>query len=154
MGIELEARKNLGFLGAPLAPLTVFANGTLMHSAITIGDDARLAKEERAMVGQAPYVVNAGVTYASESGRASATLLFNQVGRRIVTASEAPLPVTYEEPRGVLDLSLRFPIWQQLSGKFDARNLLDSEYLQTQGTVTRESYHAGRVFQFGLSWQP
>ncbi|HEX3159575.1 MAG TPA: TonB-dependent receptor [Gemmatimonadaceae bacterium] len=154
VGIELEARKNLGFLGAPLAPLTVFANGTLMHSEITIGDDARLAKEERAMVGQAPYVVNAGVTYASESGRASATLLFNQVGRRIVTASEAPLPVTYEEPRGVLDLSLRFPIWQQLSGKFDARNLLDSEYLQTQGTVTRESYHAGRVFQFGLSWQP
>ena len=153
VGIELEARKNLGFLAAPLAPVTVFANGTIMNSQITIGDDERLAKEERAMVGQAPYVVNVGATYASEGGT-SATLLFNQVGRRIVAASQAPLPVTYEEPRGVLDFSLRFPIWQQLSGMLDARNLLDSQYLQTQGTVTRESYYAGRVFQIGLSWQP
>jgi hypothetical protein len=41
-----------------------------------------------------------------------------------------------------------------VSGRFDARNLLDAEYRIEQGPVTRESYFVGRTFSVGLNWQP
>ena len=53
----------------------------------------------------------------------------------------------------MFDLSLRFPVRGDVTGKLDARNLLDEPYRVTQGTVTRESYRAGRVFALGLQWQ-
>lgn len=154
LGLELEARAGLDRIASTLAPLSLFSNVTLMKSRVQLGGDARVADEERAMVGQAPVVVNAGITYAASTSPLSATLLFNHVGRRIVSASQRPLPVTYEAARSVLDLSLRFPIASALAGKFDARNLLDKPYVQTQGTVTREYYRAGRVYTLGLTWNP
>ena len=154
LGVELEARTGLDRLGQVFAPFSVFSNMTFMRSEIRLGDDPRVAKEDRAMVGQAPSVINAGLSYAARGSDFTATMLFNRVGRRILSASQRPLPVTYEESRSVLDLSLRFPVIARLSAKFDARNLLDRDYLQTQGTVTRESYHAGRVYTLGLTWRP
>jgi hypothetical protein len=107
------------------------------------------------MVGQAPYVINAGLTYASDGGSTSATLLFNRTGERIDAAGDLPLPDVVQVPRNVLDLSLRFPLLVKgLSGRFDARNLLDEPFTTVQGTVTRESWKASRVFQFGLVWKP
>ncbi len=153
LGVELEARTGLDRLGQAFAPFSIFSNMTFMRSEIRLGDDPRVAKEDRAMVGQAPFVVNAGLSYASQSRPLNATLLFNRVGRRIVSASQRPLPVTYEEPRSVLDFSARLPIMSRVSAKFDARNLLDQAYRQTQGIVTRESYTSGRVYTLGLTWQ-
>ncbi len=154
LGIELEARAGLDRLGQAFAPFTVFSNLTFMRSEVRLGNDPRVAQEDRAMVGQAPSVVNAGLSYASASRPLSATLLFNRVGRRIVSASQRPLPVTYEESRSVLDFSARIPLVARVAAKFDARNLLDQPYRQTQGVVTRESYTAGRVYTLGLSWLP
>jgi len=129
---------------------------TLMNSEITLDDSSRAAatNPKRTMVGQAPYVLNLGVTGSTESGRASATLLFNRVGERIDAAGDLPLPDVKELPRNVLDLSLRFPIVNALSGRFDARNLLDAPYETVQGTVVRERYLVGRTFQLGFVWKP
>ena len=154
VGLELEARTGLDRIGSFFEPLALFTNVTLMHSRVKLGGDPRVAVEERPMVGQAPVVANAGLTYSARNSPLSATVLFNHVGRRIVSASQLPLPVTYESARSVLDLSLRFPIMSSLAGKFDARNLLDEPYVQTQGTVTRESFRAGRVYTLGLTWNP
>jgi outer membrane receptor protein involved in Fe transport len=151
-GVELELRKHLGFLGEPLRDLTLFTNATVMRSDVTIGtSEASKTNDERAMVGQAPYVVNAGLTWATLGG-VSATALYNRVGRRIVSAAESPLPDVYEEPRDVIDLSLRFPIAGTLSGRVDAKNLLDEAHVVTQGDVLRESYRTGRSFTMGFSW--
>jgi hypothetical protein len=153
-GVEVEARKGLGFLSPALQPFSLFANATVMESKIEVGAlGAGSTDDSRAMVGQAPYVVNAGLTYADESGRTSVTALYNVVGRRIYSASLLPLPNVYEEARNVLDLSLRFPVFRGVSGKLDARNVLDEPYEVTQGTVTRESYRSGRVFTAGLTWR-
>ena len=106
------------------------------------------------MVGQAPYVVNAGLTYTSLTGSTSATVLFNRTGERIDAAGDQPLPDIVLKPRNLVDLSLRFPLVGSVSGRFDARNLLDAPYEALQGTVTRESYRQGRVLQAGLQWRP
>ena len=137
-GLELEARKRLPH------GLTTFVNATIIESQIEIDDP-------RAMVGQSPYVVNVGTTYASASGAVSATALYNVTGKRIVSAAERPLPDVYEQARQVVDLALRFPLNRRLAGRIDLKNVLDSPYHATQGVATREYYTSGRVLSFGLT---
>jgi outer membrane receptor protein involved in Fe transport len=153
-GVELEVRKSLGVVAGALEPFMLFANTTLMQSDITPGSDSlsALTSSNRAMVGQAKYVVNAGLTYSNFTGSVNATVLWNVVGPRIVEAGIDPRPDTYERERHVLDLSLRLPAFAGLSMKLDARNLLDTEYRFTQGTVVRHRYTAGRTFALGFSW--
>jgi len=156
IGVEAELRKGLGFIAGALRPIGVFANATLMKSEVELGA-RRLSSTNanRRMVGQAPYVINSGVTYTSTGGAASATLLYNRVGERIVSAGADPLPDVIEKPRDVLDFSLRFPLFfSGLAGRLDGRNLLDARHLVTQGPVVRESYLTGRGFAFGVTWQP
>jgi outer membrane receptor protein involved in Fe transport len=108
----------------------------------------------RAMVGQAPYMINAGATWNSNSGTTSATLLYNTVGPRIIDAGVVPLPDVKEQARHVVDFSLRFPVAGSFSGRIDAKNLLDAQYRILQGPVTRESYYVGRTLSLGFSYQP
>ena len=105
-------RKGLGFLGTVLSPLTLFSNVTLMHSEIALdpASQASATNLKRRMVGQAPYVINAGLSYVSGSGSTSATVLFNRIGDRIDAAGDSPLPDVVEQARNVLDFSLRFPL--------------------------------------------
>ncbi len=59
--------------------MALFANVTLMKSRINTGNSplSALTNDERPMVGQAPYVVNAGLSWAGGEGATSATLLYN-----------------------------------------------------------------------------
>jgi TonB dependent receptor/Carboxypeptidase regulatory-like domain/TonB-dependent Receptor Plug Domain len=151
-GAEIELRKRLGTLAEALEPLSFFTNATIMQSEIRLPEDAA-TNPDRAMVGQAPYVLNAGLTWAGETGATSATVLYNIVGKRIFSASETPLPEIYEQARNVLDLSLRFGLPGAFSAKLDVKNVLDEPYELTQGSVQREYYRAGRVLSLGLSWK-
>lgn len=150
VGVEMEARKHLG------SPLTLFSNVTLMKSTITPGnnDISALTSADRPMVGQAPYVVNAGLSYENSTGELSATALYNVVGRRITATGTKPTPDTYLEPRNIVDFSLRFPLWAATSAKFNAGNLFNAEYKEVAGGITRLSYRTGRVFSLGLTWTP
>ncbi len=70
-GVELELRKRLGFLSPALDPMSMFANATLMRSRINTSNStlSALTNDNRPMVGQAPYVVNAGMTWTSDLRR-------------------------------------------------------------------------------------
>lgn len=150
-GVELEARKNLASLASALDGLTVFGNVTLMRSNIDIGAGSSAnTNAQRPMMGQAPYVVNAGGTWANTSGNVSATLLYSVVGRRITAAGAVPFPDIYEQPRNLVDLSLRAPLFSSLSLRVDARNLMDAPYRFTQGGFTRQEWRVGRQFSLGL----
>src|SRR5690606_1114077 len=147
-GIEVDVRKNAGFVTESLRNVTLFANVTITESRIDTGNStlSALTKRERPMVGHAPYVVNAGFTWAGDEVAASATMLYNVVGPRLVSAAVAPVRVdTYERPRHQLDVSVRFPIGRGLSGKLDVTNLLDSVHEERQGDVIRYRYRTGRT---------
>jgi TonB-dependent receptor-like protein/carboxypeptidase family protein len=155
-GLEVELRKGLGFLVSALQPWSVFSNVTLIRSRINTSNSSlsALTNDERPMVGQAPYVVNTGLSYSNRGGSTNATLLFNVVGKRIASAAVAPLNGdTYEQPRPQLDFSLRFPMHGGINGKLDATNLLDAPYEERQGSVIRYRYTTGRSFSLGASWQ-
>jgi TonB-dependent receptor len=150
-GIEAEARSNLGSISEALRPLTVFGNLTLMNSEIDIGEGVSAnTNAQRPMMGQAPYVVNTGVTWSNLGGDRSATLLYSVVGRRITSAGTVPYPDLYEQPRNLVDLSIRYPLLRTLSLRADARNLLDAPYRFVQGGFTRQEWRAGRQFSFGM----
>lgn len=151
-GVELELRRGLGVFASPLEPLTFFSNVTVMKSQIHLFPNTLAAATNlsRPMVGQAPYVANAGLTYASRGGASTATILFNRVGERITAAGGSPLPDVIEQPRNVLDLSVRHAITSGVTIRGDFKNILDAPYEVLQGTVTREFYRTGRTLHFGL----
>lgn len=151
-GVEVELRKGLGFLGGLLDPIHFFTNATVMDSRVVYGD----VTEDRAMVGQAPYVLNTGLTYAAPGGGMSATVLYNVVGRRVVNVrpSGEQIPDVFEMPGHAFDIALRFPLLSRMSMKLDAKNLLDSPYEVMQGTVTREYHRPGRSFAVGVTYTP
>jgi len=155
LGVEIEARKGLATLGRWAEPLTVFSNVTLMRSSVNLDtlQGLTVTDKSRRLVGQAPYVVNAGLSYTSLGGGTSATLLYNVVGDRIYAAGVLPLPNIVEKSRNVVDLSLRFPVWGSVSGRVDARNILDARYRFMQGNLEREGYNAGRTLSMGFSWR-
>lgn len=154
-GVELEVRKQLGFLGSWGEAFTGFSNVTLMSSRVRLDSTGGLTvtDAQRRLVGQAPYVVNTGLTYSNLSGSTNATLLYNVVGERITAAGVVPLPNIVEKPRHLIDLSLRIPVAGSLSARVDARNLLDARTRFMQGNLEREGFNSGRSFSMGLSWR-
>ncbi len=154
IGVELEARKGLGGISEFLEPIALFSNVTLMRSDIEVGSDASSnTNGNRPMMGQAPWVVNAGATYTGRANGLSATLLYSAVGERIYSAGTIPFPDVYEQPRHLIDLSLRLPMGDRWTWRMDARNLIDSPFQLTQGPVTRESYRLGRNLAVGVQWR-
>ncbi len=155
-GFEIEARKQLDILSESLTPFSIFTNLTLMKSSIDMSSDSTSAgtNKRRPMLGQAPYVVNAGLNYSSESGKLTSSLLYNVVGKRIRAGGVLPRPDMYELPRHVVDFSLQMPFFGPVEAKFDIKNLLNSSYEARQGTVTRFSYETGRAFSIGFRWKP
>jgi hypothetical protein len=154
-GLELEVRKRLDRLSEGLRRLTLSANATLIQSEIDVGNEglSSLTNPTRPMAGQSEYVVNAGLGYAADDGRWSGTLLYNVAGRRLVEAGISPLPDSYEQERHLVDFSLQFPVTGALSGKLDAKNLLDEPVRYLQGPVQRLRYETGRIFSMGFKWE-
>ena len=52
-----------------------------------------------------------------------------------------------------MDLSVQFPVAGSLSGKFDAKNLLDEPIQYLQGPVQRLFYKTGRILTMGFKWE-
>jgi TonB-dependent receptor len=149
-GVEVDLTRQLGWISPKLEPWSLFGNVTAMQSRVK-GETGTL---DRAMVRQAPWVVNSGIAYSGESGF-TGSLLYNVVGPRIANARSAGTDTedVIERPRHVLDLSLRFPFVGNGSAKADFKNLLDTPYELTQGTIVREHYRTGRSISVGLSWR-
>ena len=124
-----------------------------MKSSITVGNDSISAATNpvRPMVGQSPYIVNAGLLWAQKAWAAS--LLYNVQGQRILEAGTGGIPDAYEKPRSMLDATVQIPILRNLTAKIEARNLLNARYLFEQGGVVRQAYYSGRIFGVGFKWE-
>lgn len=111
-GIELEAKKNLEFLGKAkfLSNMSLFANLSLIKSELSF-DAGSKAKQNRPLQGQSPYVVNAGLQYENSNTGWFGSVVANRVGRRIafvgVDAQYGNFRQDiYEAPRTVIDLQV------------------------------------------------
>jgi outer membrane receptor protein involved in Fe transport len=100
-GAELEFRKKLDVFSQALKNFTLTGNLSYIYS--WVNDTSSIS---RPMQGQSPYLVNVGLQYDQEKSGFSGTLLFNQIGRRILFAGNEALSNIWEAPRPLLDLQL------------------------------------------------
>lgn len=151
-GIELEARKNLGFLSPRVKNLSVLGNVTFIRSRVQIdpASGGNQTSLERPLMGQSPYVVNVALDWSRDESRTRARILYNTQGARISEVGTNRLPDTYERPRHLLDLSVAQGIGEHVDLKFTIENLLNSPVRFTQGNdgtapIVR-SYDVGQTF--------
>ncbi len=165
-GIEIDIRKNLGFIG--LQDFSLSVNASFIKSKVTFDGGNNI---DRPMQGQSPYLINTGLFY-NRSGW-SAAILYNRIGKRIVgvgnkygtgaDGSSKNIPNSYEMPRNSLDLSVgkKFGHWEV---KASVRDVLAERYLFKQiedivvldktkhiEEVTR-SYKPGRSFNLSITY--
>lgn len=101
-GAELEFRKKLDFIGEGLKNFTAQGNFSYIYNRVKFGN----SQLNRPMQGQSPYLINAGLLYDAEKIGLSTTLLFNEVGRRILYVGNDEVPAIWEAPRPLLDLQI------------------------------------------------
>jgi len=112
----------------------VVAGVSLIDSNVTVvpGSGFNPTNLTRPLQGQSPYTVNANLTWLSTNGGTELGAYYGVFGQRIEAAGGSGVPDIKEDPRHVLDLTLRQQITGNLSMKLKAQNLLNSPYQWSQ----------------------
>jgi len=147
-GFEFEMRKNLYFGTGPewLRNIILFGNYSRIHSNIQGKNKGYEGIKDvdlrpRPLMGQSPYLVNAGILINAFKNTFSLSAALNRAGRRIVvvgtTAEEldeySAYPDIYENPRNQLDIQLGQKLFKQrLEIRLNAANLLNDDFVQYQ----------------------
>ncbi len=129
-GVEFEFRALLGILfnadsSKFLNNLTLFSNLAVIRSKVNVESVIGSAYASRPLQGQAPYVLNAGLQYASHELGMSFSASLNKVGNRIAIVGNINEPDIWEKGRAFLDLQIAKSFWKKrLEIKFNAQNIL------------------------------
>ncbi|WP_114937671.1 TonB-dependent receptor [Mucilaginibacter endophyticus] len=131
-GFELEARKTLDFIngGNFFKNTTAYANFSLNRSKVTNPNDGIVRLEKsRPLVGQSPYVINAGLQHNELDNKLSINVLYNRLGKRIFYAGGERFSSVYEQPRNVLDFQIGYKVLKSKGEvKFSASDVLNQKY--------------------------
>lgn len=167
LGMEAEVRKSLRglFNSGFVDKFSVLFNAALIRSEVELGD-AGLGQsvDSRAMFGQSPYIVNAGLYFHDSKSMWHINVLYNVIGRRIYVVGYDDYPDIYEMPRNLLDLTVTKNFGRRLELKFGVSNILSEPVLLLQdanadGIFDRENdqriqyFIDPRSFSLGLSYQ-
>lgn len=104
-GIEIEGRKNFGFISPKLETLVAYANVSFINSKTTIINTEGKADSSRPLQGQSPYIINTSLQYTEPQSNLAISVLYNVIGPRIVLVG------------GGFDL----PIWERTHATLDAK---------------------------------
>ncbi len=164
IGAEVEVRRSLNgiFTEGWLSRLGVLFNGSLIKSSVTLGAQAVGQDNERPMMGQSPYVVNAGLFYLDTDRKLQYNVVFNTFGKRLYAVGSFGTPDIYEMPSGALDATLSKAFGEHYKVKIGAQNILNALTLLQQdsnadgkiGSNDEEimSYRRGVYFSGALSY--
>ncbi|WP_238989332.1 TonB-dependent receptor [Mucilaginibacter terrigena] len=131
-GFELEARKSLDFINSSnfFKNTTAYANLSINRSKVTNPTDGipRLEKS-RPLVGQSPYVINAGLQHTEMNNKLSINILYNRLGERIFFAGGGRFSSIYEKPRDMLDFQIGYKVIKSRGEiKFSGSDVLNQRY--------------------------
>jgi hypothetical protein len=132
IGVELEARKTLGFLTPVLEDFSLMANLTLVHSQVILDRLGVNTNRQRPLSNQSPYVLNVSLDYAHQPTRTTARILYNVNGARIATVGAQGMADIYEQPRHLVDLTVAQGLGDHFELKGALSNLLFAPVRFTQ----------------------
>ncbi len=141
VGVEVEVRKRLGFIGPLFEPLSINVNATILDSKVKL-DSTRLATQlqERPLQGQSPFILNINLFYDNDSTGTSVTLGYNRFGRRLSRVARTEQPDFYEEGRDRIDVTMSQRLFSDIDLRIAVRDLLSPDAVVTQfdgGTPAR-----------------
>lgn len=113
---------------------------------------------KHAMYGQAPYVVNAILTYNFDSLGLSLSASYNLQGRKLAITSTTGTPDVYDMPRHLVDLKVSKTIGKYFSASFKIQNLLDEpirrSYIYEDDTeIDYDKFSYGTTYTLGLTYK-
>ncbi len=167
-GIEIEMRKNLGFIGSAINTrafnnFSLIANFSLINSRVSSTNSAILSKP-RALQGQSPYLINAGLYYQNPKGF-QGSLIYHVIGARIYLVGANGGANVGEMPRNTLDVTMSKTITSKISINAGIQDLLNQPVLFVQdsnlnGKFERHGgdhefikYKKGSYFTIGMKIQ-
>jgi hypothetical protein len=137
-GIEVEFRKSLGFLSYSMNNLFLSGNVTLVQSSIEMTDreyNARKGYEKegesidnkREMAGQAPYMINAGLSYENSANGIDGGLFYNVNGPTLTVVGGGLFPDVFSEPFHSLNFNINKAIGKERKSTltFNVSNILN-----------------------------
>lgn len=116
-GVEFEFSKNLDFISPSIQHFAINGNVTIVESAIQMTDaeynsrktferEGETISKTRSMAGQAPYVVNMGLTYSNPDMGLDAGLFYNVKGQTLTIVGLGLVPDVYFQPFHSLNFSV------------------------------------------------
>ncbi len=137
-GIELEFRKNLDFIAPGLEFFNISTNVTLVRSQIDMSEtefrarknferEGETIEDTREMAGQAPWVINAGLSYSNPEAGVDAGLFYNVKGQTLSVVGIGLYPDVYIQPFHSLNFSFikRVGANRNTSIDFKVNNILN-----------------------------
>ncbi len=138
IGAELEIKKSFAnwFKNVDnpvinhLKYLGVVLNGAYIKNEVNIGKQLAINQvAKRAMQGQSPYIINAGIFYQSDSTLGlQASLLYNIYGPRIFVVGDRDYADIYEMQRHVIDASVTKSFGTKWSIRINIQDLLNQPF--------------------------
>lgn len=161
LGLELEIRKNLGFINNFFHPVSFISNLSLIKSEVDLGQksiaEAEL-EQKRPLQGQADYIINAGLYYDDYDNGLIASLVYNKVGSKILTVGVDKSGDIIDKPRDIIDFMISKKIFGDLTLKFAIKDILaqDQETIQKtflQGDKTADKIKRSSTLSMGFSYR-
>ncbi len=163
-GVELEYRKNLGFISPKLSNFKLGTNLSYIYSQVDIDAEELSdiqsinpdASPKRTFFNQSPYIINTNLTYNDIESGIDAALAFNMFGERLSIVGSEGTPDIFEQARPQLDFTISKKFKENLSVRLAAKNLLNPEY-KLQSSFKGEdyiysNYRIGRTISMSLSY--
>ncbi len=157
-GIEIEFRKNLGFISSVLQSFTLNGNLALIQSKITVKQGGAGTEDTRPMWSQSPYTFNLNLIYQNYESGTIATLSYNTFGKRIAQVSQVGVyetsnPHIYEQPPHYLDFSLAQKLFN-LEVKLGVKNILGTKTILEQNGKRWATNDFGSTITFSITYSP
>jgi len=169
VGVELEARKDLDFISPRLKNFNLSGNFTFVESQIEMSDrefNSRKQYEKtgetvtniRAMAGQSPVVINAGISYSADSLGLDVGVFYNVKGSTLYLVGAGLFPDIYYEPFHSMNLSINKKLGKEGKSLIDFRvsNILNDRletFYKSFGAEKQpfSSFNPGRTFSVSYS---
>ena len=164
LGAEIEVRQSLSAItkSRVLQHIGLVLNGSVIQSRVKLGDNA-IQRSERPMVGQSPYVANAGIYFENKDTRTQINALWNVFGRRLYAAGSVVTPDIYEMPRNSFDITASQGLGKHFDVKVSVQDILNQRVLLAQdsnnnGAIEEKdeevlSYRKGQYISVGVSYK-
>ncbi|MEO9892589.1 TonB-dependent receptor [Aurantibacter sp.] len=142
LGVEIEIRKNLGFITSALNNFSFNVNTSFIKSTQIYSEQERNLRtlglrdgetlgEDRELQGQSPFLVNAGLSYEGEENNLQIRLSYNVQGKTLQVVGNGFAPDVYTMPYNNLNFNLSkgFGENNNQSINFKVTNLLGDDVL-------------------------